>query len=56
MITPFAPPSGTATSAVIACDLFLSATIEFSVSRPMPPKRSCECAADELRPSGEVAG
>ena len=42
MITPSAPPSGTTSSAVIANDLFLFATTEFSDSRPMPPKRSCE--------------
>ena len=40
-ITPCAPPSGTSTSAVTACDLFLMLTTEFSVRRPMPPNSSC---------------
>ena len=34
------PPFGTSISAVIACDLFLTLTTEFSESRPMPAKRS----------------
>ena len=39
-MTPLAPPSGTTTSAVIACDLFLKLRIDASVSRPMPPNSS----------------
>ena len=38
-ITPFAPSSGTSTSAVSANDLFFVTTTEFSVSRPIPPNR-----------------
>ena len=42
MMTPLAPPAGTSTSAVTENDLFLMTTTLFSVSRPIPPKSSCE--------------
>ena len=53
-ITPSAPPSGTCSSAVTECDLFLMLITEFSVSRPMPAEEQLRVARDQRRAAGEV--
>ena len=54
MITPWAPPSGTTTSAVTACDLFLTLRTLLSLQTAHAAEEDLRVSSNEHRPADEV--